>query len=83
VVLAANWRAVPRLLARVVLPYELVASVRQMLWNARTSSPSRTMMIEVFAAAISFVKKLPVRASCSTRPTWSHARRKIASRSSS
>jgi hypothetical protein len=39
-------------------------------------------MIDVLAAAMSFVKYLPVRGICSTRPTWSHARLKIASRSS-
>ena len=43
----------------------------------------RTMISEVFATASSLVKKLPLRRSCSTRPTFSQARLKIASRSSS
>src|SRR5262245_23027930 len=42
----------------------------------------RTMISEVFATASSRVKKLPLRRSCSIRPTFSHARLKIASRSS-
>ena len=43
----------------------------------------RTMISEVFATAISLVKKPPLRGSCSTRPTFSQARLKMASRSSS
>ena len=57
---------------------------RQTLWKARiSSSVPRTMISEVFATPSSLVKKLPLRRSCSTRPTFSQARLKMASRSSS
>ena len=58
VVLALELPARARgLLARVVLPHELVPRCRQMLWNARTwSSAPRTTMIDVRAASISLVK---------------------------
>ena len=51
-------RGAARLLAREVLPHELVAAVPADVVERATSpsSPSRTTMIEVFAAAISFVK---------------------------
>jgi hypothetical protein len=42
----------------------------------------RTTISDVFATASSFVKKPPFRRSCSTRPTFSQARLKTASRSS-
>ena len=52
-----------------------------MLWNARTlPSVPRTTTTDVRAASISFVKKLPTFGSCSTRPTLSQVRAKIASR---
>ena len=56
---------------------------RQTLWKARiSSSKPRTTISEVLATASSLVKKLPFRRSCSTRPTFSQARLKMASRSS-
>src|SRR5439155_1179166 len=62
----------------------LLPRCRQMLWNARTlPSVPRTTTTDVRAASISFVKKLPTFGSCSTRPTLSQVRAKIASRSRS
>ena len=72
------------LLARRPAHTNLFPRWRHTLWNARTSpSMSRTTSTEVPAATRSFVNQLPSRGRSSIRPTFSHARRKIASRSSS
>src|SRR5262245_61753332 len=83
--LQANCRQVPLISsAGWSVHTSLLPRWRQTLWKARTlSSVPRTMINEVRATTSSLVKKLPLRRSCSTRPTFSQARLKMASRSSS